>query len=273
MSSGGTNRCRLPAEGGADTGPRRGNLSSPRHVAPWPAEPNSLGKFFDFLKLVNDFPAETNRCRLPGEGAADPGPPPRNLSLPRHVAPWPAEPNSLGNIFDFLKLVNDFPCWLMSSAAETNRCRLPAEGGADTGPRRGNLSSPRHVAPWPAEPNSLGKFFDFLKLVNDFPAQTNRCRLPGEGAADTGPPPRNLSLPRDLAPRPAEPNSLGNIFDFLKLVNDFPLVNEFAAKQIAAGCPAKVLQTPDHHPGTCPYPGTLPPGRRNRIPSGKFSTF
>ena len=150
-----TNRCRLPAEGGADTGPRRRNLSSSRHVAPRPAEPDSLGKFFDFLKLVNDFPAETNRCRLPGEGAADPGPPPRNLSLPRHVAPRPAEPNSLGKFFDFLKLVNDF------CGGQTIRCRLPAEGAADTGPPPRNLSLPRHVAPRPAEPNSLGKFSTF----------------------------------------------------------------------------------------------------------------
>ena len=237
-----------------------GTCPYPGTLHPWPAEPNSLGKFFDFLKLVNDFPAQTNRCRLPGEGAADTGPPPRNLSLPRHVAPRTAEPDSLGKIFDFLKLVNDFP-------AQTNRCRLPGEGAADPGPPPRNLSLPRHVAPRPAEPNSLGKFFDFLKLVNEFPAETNRCRLPAEGAADTGPPPRNLSLPRHVAPRPAEPNSLGKIFDFLKLVNEFPaetnrcrLPGEGAAD---TGPPVRNLS----------LPGTLPPGRRNRIRSGNFSTF
>ena len=197
---------------------------------------------------------------------------PGTCPYPGTLHPWPAEPNSLGKYFDFLKLVNDFPCWLMSSAAETNRSRLPAEGGADTGPRRGNLSSPRHVAPWPAEPDSLGKFFDFLKLVNDFPArQTNRCRLPGEGAADPGPPPRDLSLPRHVAPRPAEPDSLGKIFDFLKLVNDFPCwLMGSAAVTIAAGCPRKVLQTPDHHPGTCPHPGTLPTWPAEPESLGKF---
>ena len=156
----------------------------------------------------------------------------------------------------------------MSSAAETNRCRLPGEGAADTGPPPRNLPLLRDLAPRPAEPNSLMNIFDFLKLVNDFPAETNRCRLPGEGAADTGPPPRNSPLPRDLAPRPAEPNSLGKIFDFLKLVNEF-----CGGREFAAGCPRKGLQTPDHQPGACPHPGTLHPGRRNRIPSGKFSTF
>ena len=157
----------------------------------------------------------------------------------------------------------------MSSAAETNRCRLPGEGAADTAPPPRSLPLPRDLAPRPAEPNSLGKIFDFLKLVNEFWRRARiRCRLPAEGAADPGPPPRNSPLPRDLAPRPAEPNSLGKIFDFLKLVNEFCCGREFAA-----GCPRKVLQTPHHHPGACPYPGTLHSGRRNRIPSGKVSTF
>ena len=72
--------------------------------------------------------------------------------------------------------------WLMSSAAGAIRCRLPAESAADIGPPPKNLPLPRHVAHRPAEPNSLGKIFDFLKLVNEFcsgdkslPAARRRC--------------------------------------------------------------------------------------------------
>ena len=255
-----TNRCRLPAEGAADPGPPPRNLPLPRHVAPRPAEPDSLGnifdflkvvnafpylkrvtatpaayprfikfaagcprkvvqtpdhvggtcphpgtlppgrrnrdslgKFFDFLKLVNDFPAQTNRCRLPGARCCRHRTTTQELVLTPARCPRPAEPNSLGKIFDFLKLVNEFCGGDKSLPAARGRCC-----------RHRTTTQELALTPGPCTPAGGTEFpreiFDFLKLVNDFPAETNRCRLPGEGVADPGPPPRNLSLPRDLAP-------------------------------------------------------------------------
>ena len=146
---------------------------------------------------------------------------PGTCRYPDTLHPRPAERNSLGKIFDFLKLVNEF-CGGDENSLPASRLKVlqTPDHHPETYPYSGTLHPGRRnrIPSW--------NIFDFLKLVNDFPAETNRCRLPGEGAADTAPPPRNSPLPRDLAPRPAEPNSLGKIFDFLKLVNEFCGGNE-----------------------------------------------
>ena len=121
---------------------------------------------FPYLKRVTATPAVYPRfikfaAGCPRKVLQTPGPPARSLPLPRDLAPRPAEPNSLGNIFRLFKK------WLMSSAAGENS--LPAARGRCC--RHRTTSHELALTPAPCTPAGgtaircrlPAKIFDFLK--------------------------------------------------------------------------------------------------------------
>ena len=234
---------------------------------------------------------ETNRCRLPGEGVADTGPPPRSLPLPRDIAPLAGRNrNSLGNIFRLFKnWLMLFPTLRESQLIPPFYPRrnkfaagCPAEGAADPGPQPGELVLTPAGCP-PAGGTGLARenvrlFKNWLMislLVNEF--CSGRNSLP----AARGKCCRHRTTTQKLALTPARCTPAGgtefpreNFRLFKNWLMISLLVNEFSGRN--KSLPAARRRCCRHRTTTqetCPYTGTLHPGRRNRIPPGIFSTF